>query len=85
MTQPRDALKVTSGFWEGVHAGNLKPILAPDSEDPRLAESILLADYNKVFGPSFTSCRKDIRPHLDERWANALAPPDWAVVRWRSG
>lgn len=79
MTQPRDTLKVTSGFWKGVHAGNINTVFAPETDEERKAAVTVLADYDSIFGQDFTNCIKDIRPYLPEPWASNVGPLTGAI------
>lgn len=73
LTHPRNILDVQDGNRKGLNSENLHIVFAAESE-PRRAEVEMLADYNRLFGQDFSSCRKDIRPFLPPVLAASLAP-----------
>lgn len=64
VTQSRETLNVQQGFWDGLNSRNLDDVFVMN-EEPRRAEVHRLADYSQLFGPRFTSCRRDIRPFAE--------------------
>lgn len=75
MIRPRETINVCSGFWKGLNSTNLDLAFATESEEQRKAETVLVADYTRLFGDAFLSARKDIRPYLDPSWVDRLVPP----------
>lgn len=72
VTQRRDALRVENGFWKGITSEDLNEVFsrAPGN----VAVGGPLIDYDRLFGPAFARCRKDIRPHLPQEWVARLTP-----------
>ncbi|KAL2282141.1 hypothetical protein FJTKL_11182 [Diaporthe vaccinii] len=76
LTQPRSALAVPEGYWQGITASNTHTVFLP--ETAQQAKTAQLADYHRLLGVDFVRCRKNRRPFPG--WASALrlilAPSD---------
>lgn len=72
VTQRRDALRVENGFWKGITSEDLSEVFSTAPVNVVVGEPLI--DYDRLFGPAFARCRKDIRPHLPREWVGRLTP-----------